>query len=184
MAPDAKLFADAAVAAFTSSRIDAGLDAVLSAPSACDEPTRRVRVSGTRAASDSESSMAIETRALAVARRAYPRIGARLLGMPGAKTGPMQIRSARIAELELPRKRRNRRAVARCAKALAVTRRAQIAHACGAHAMFADPIAVVHHVARGHHVLVFEVDVAAGAVTNGPLIFVLVAPEAARHRRP
>jgi len=61
---------------------------------------------------------------------------------------------------------------------------AEVASARRADTVLAQPVAVVHEVALGRRVLGREVLVAAIAVPKGPLILVLVAPEARGHLGP
>lgn len=184
MATDAEPFTRASVAALARHRVDAGLNSVLASSASRKEPVPRVWVARARRSTYAEPGMAVETRALAVARRAHAGIGARFLGVPRAKARSVEVRRVGIAEGELPWKGRDRRAVARRAVALAVTARAQIARARRAGAVVADPVHVVHDVALGANVLVLQVDVASATISHGPLLLVLVAAEARRHRRP
>jgi len=184
VAAHAQLLARSAVTALTRHRVDASLNAVLAATTAREKPTGRMRISGGARAADSPSRVAVETRALAMTRRAHAGVGTGFLRVSRAKSRSMKIRGVRVAERELPRQGGDGRAVARRAVSLTVAARAEVARTRGPNAVLADPIAVVHDVALGPNVLVFEIDVTAIAVADGPLVLVLVAAETRRHRRP
>ena len=115
---------------------------------------------------------------------ARARIRTRFPGVPGAEPGAMEPRERRVVEGELRRKRGDRaHPMARGARALAVTTGAEIGFTRSANAVLAQPVPVVHHMRRGDRVLGGEFHVAPLAVTDGPLIAVLVAAEADRHFR-
>jgi hypothetical protein len=131
---------------------------------------------------DLERGVAIEARALAVARHAEARLCARFEGMTCAKAGAMQTGELHAVEGEAPRQSRyHADAVTACAVAFAVTRSAEIARAGRAQTVLASPIAIVHEVTGRQGLLGRQIHVATIAVTGPPLVFVLVTPEADRH---
>jgi len=144
-----------------------------------------MRALGRPAGRDVLAGVAIDARALAVARHAEARLPAGLQGMAGAKARAVQTGKPHAIEREAPRQRGyDTDAVTSRAVAFTVTRRAEIARARRPHSMFAHPIAVVHEVTGRQDLLGREIHVASIAVAGPPLILVLVAPEADRHLGP
>jgi hypothetical protein len=163
VAPDAELLADSAMAAGTRHRIDTSLRAVLS--TARREPSSRVRASRGGPRRDTHSRVTVQTRALRVAGRTEPRVGARFLRMTRCEAGPMQPREAYFVERQLGGKRGHRAlAVARRALPFRVAARAKVAFARCPGSVFAYPIAVVHQMVLRHRAVIPKVDVAPIAV--------------------
>jgi hypothetical protein len=120
-----------------------------------------------------------------MARHAESGLRARLERMARAEPSAMQAGEANLVESETRGQRRNDTdAVTPRALAFAVTRRAQVPRARRAHAVLANPIALVHEMTYRQGVLGCQIDVTPVAVARSPLIFVLVAAEAHRHFGP
>ena len=178
VAADAELLARASVAARAGHGVDPRLGAMLPV-----RPAGRVRAAR-RHSGHVLAGVAIDAGALAVAGRADSGVGARLVGVASQEAGAMQPGEAHVTQGQLPRQRgHGSLAVARGALAIGVAARTEIARARGSNAVLADEVSVVNEVVVGRHPLVSKIDVATVAVAQGPLVAVLVAPEAARHRR-
>jgi hypothetical protein len=104
-------------------------------------------------------------------------------GVARSETGSVQTVEAHGVERQPRRQSWNVHAVARRARAFRVARSAKVTRGSRAHAVLADPIAVVHEVARGQCILCLHVDMATVAVAHCPLVFVLMTSEARRHLR-
>src|SRR5450432_537375 len=91
-------------------------------------------------------------------------------------------RLRRPADTELPRQRCNGDAVTLRARAIIVAGRAKLALTRSVDAVLANEIAIVNEVTLGWSLLRRDVDVTAVAIANVPLVLVLVASEARRHR--
>jgi hypothetical protein len=108
----------------------------------------------------------------------------RFVGVAGGEARPVQPRETYVVEGEARRQRRNRPlSVARGALAFCVAARAEIASACGARSMLADPVAVVDQVVVGQGALGRQIDVTTVAVAKRPLVPVPVTAEATGHLR-
>ncbi len=112
-------------------------------------------------------------------------IGARFLGVARHEAGAMEPRQANVVPNgQLPRQRRNRPlAVARRALSLGVAARAEVAGARRTDTVLPDEVSVVNEVIVGGRTLGGQIDVAAAAIAQRPLIAVLVASKAGGHLR-
>jgi hypothetical protein len=184
MASDAKLLARATMTAGAGRGIDSRLQTVISAAGACRDPAGRMGAAGCRSGGDVPAFMTIDAGLLAVAGRTEPRVGARLVGMTREEPGAVEARQAGIVECETGGQRGHHAdSVAGGAGALAVAARAEVARARCSNTMLAHEVTVVHEVILGERPFVRQIDVTAVAVAQRPLVAVLMAAEARRHRR-
>jgi hypothetical protein len=98
MAADAELLSRAAVAARARGRIDARLHAVVPPAGSRGDPSERMRATRRRARADVLAIVAALAGVLAVARRAEPRVCARLVRVACAKPGPMEAGQGHVVE--------------------------------------------------------------------------------------
>jgi hypothetical protein len=104
--------------------------------------------------------------------------------MASREAGTVQTREANVVESQTSRQDRHRaRTVTRGALPFGVAGRAEITRARCAGAVLANPVAVMNDVVVGERALGDEVDMASVAVTQRPLVSVLVAAEARGHLR-
>jgi hypothetical protein len=180
---DTELLASPPVTRRARPGVDPCLHAVLSAAARRAHPTGRVRAPRRRSRCDARCAMAIAARALAMTGGAQPRRRPRLLGVARAKASEVQARESSLVQSHSPGESGNRRAMARRARPLGVTRSAEIARARRARAVLAQPITVVHDVAGGQRALLGQVHVATITIAHRPLVFVLMTSKAGRHLR-
>ena len=184
VATDAELLTGPTVTPRAGYGVDSRLNAVLSSARPRADPPGGMRAARSRGRRDPLGRVAVGAGVDAMARRAEAGIGPGLVGVSRDESGAMQPRQGDFVEREPRGQRRNGAgAMAARARAFAVAARAQVARARRPHAVLADEIAVVHEVIRRRAALGADIDVATIAVAQGPLVAVLVATEAARHRR-
>lgn len=118
-----------------------------------------------------------------MARRAQAWCCTRLFRVPCSEPATVQTCRANLVETHAPGESGDGHTMASGARPLAVARRAEVARACRAGAVLAQPVAIVHEVARGQSAFGREVDVATVAIARRPLVLVLMTPKAGRHLR-
>ena len=157
-------------------------DAVV--PAARRQPAGRVRAARRRARADVLARVAVDARALGVARRAEARVGARLLGVARGEAGAVQAGRLTSSKASFAGSAGTVPSPWHDAHCRSVWQLAQRSRALAARvpcSRIQSPSCT--RWSSGRRALGGEVDVASIAVAQRPLVAVLVAAEAGRHLR-